>query len=988
MSFAANTSCLQGRYCLLAKLGAGGQAEVWRARDHARGEDIALKIINPDLAQSPGSWEALEREHALASRLDHPLILKVFAPERDESLSALPMELAAGGDLRRLRGVSYLEIGPVLLELAEALAYAHEHGVVHRDLKPGNVLFDSRGHVRLADFGAAGTVLGSGGVQTGGATQVSREPSRASLSPFTASPEQLRGEPPAVADDIYGLGALAYELLSGHPPYYPHFELRRALEAPVPRLQPVHQTPERMLMLVMRMLAKHARQRPASMRDVIDEIDASLNDTLLFDHEEAAQLIAAATPAGRVGAEPPAVVNATVPAVVANPALAAAGGANVAPSARPPGAMEARTAVPRRPPVPSAAPRRASEPLPRRVAAAHARALGSTSMHAQLAAARLPEPWRRAIESGARRTPEAPAARASHSVWIGAGERPAPREAAGAAPARVAAPVAPPSAHDVADPQTFEPMSASATVSDDAAPLSAKPEPELRGLWADIKVERMPSLMRLEPVRRSRWPWVITVGLVAAIAVYLGAPRWIAEVAGSLEQAHWPSSPDVLNAIRGLADVPRRAAVAADHLSPAGGAAPDSAGSGTEASGPAAGSGRATLPSAAAPGAGTSNGAGAGLPNSAAGAPSAHPAPGRGQHRAGGARARFEARLATDEARGAEVWGGLDYADAKARESEAVSADRVGRPKLAKREWNEAELALDRVERHAPGALAAQLYAGERALQAGQTAAARRAFELAYRIDPEDQDAERGLQRVRALDGVLPLLADGFRAEAARDYSRAAQDYGQALALDPKNNSARTGLRRANAALGADNYAMAVGAGFAALGAGRLGEAREAFMKALAVNHRGREALAGLERVNAAVRSRGLAELRSRAAALESEGRWAEALQDYNAALRLDPTLSFAQQGRVRAMTELDLTSRVPTNGKTVHLALVSDNETEVEIPQIGSFGTFAKREIDLKPGKYTVIGTRAGYRAVRRDVTIEPGEDAQTISVRCEEPI
>ena len=73
---------------------------------------------------------------------------------------------------------------------------------------------------------------------------------------------------------------------------------------------------------------------------------------------------------------------------------------------------------------------------------------------------------------------------------------------------------------------------------------------------------------------------------------------------------------------------------------------------------------------------------------------------------------------------------------------------------------------------------------------------------------------------------------------------------------------------------------------------------------------------------------------------------------------------------------------------RTVHLALLSDNETEVEIEEIGSFGTFSKREIDLKPGRYTVIGTRAGYRAVRRDVTVAPGEVAQTISVRCQEPI
>ncbi|HEY8508753.1 MAG TPA: serine/threonine-protein kinase, partial [Steroidobacteraceae bacterium] len=265
---------LSGRFKLLEKLGAGGQGEVWRAHDETRGVDVALKVLNPSLAHDEAAWAAFEREYEIASRLDHPAILKVYPPYREGDFVALPMELASGGDLRRLRGVSYLEIVPVLIEIAQALEHAHDRGIVHRDLKPGNILFDSRGRVRVADFGIASSLQGE-----------DRPAPRAVASPFTASPEQLRGEPPSVADDIYGLGALAYELLSGYPPYYPRFDVKRVLEEPVPELKPSQQIPQQLSSLVMRMLAKRPDERPRNMRAVIDDLDAALNDTLTFEFD-------------------------------------------------------------------------------------------------------------------------------------------------------------------------------------------------------------------------------------------------------------------------------------------------------------------------------------------------------------------------------------------------------------------------------------------------------------------------------------------------------------------------------------------------------------------------------------------------------------------------------------------------------------------------------------------------------------------------------
>jgi eukaryotic-like serine/threonine-protein kinase len=270
---------LRARYVLHERLGVGGQGEVWRAHDPERGEDIALKILRPAPGRSAAAWDALVHEHDNANRLDHPYILRVYPPEREDDTFLLPMELAGGGDLGRLRGASYLTIVPVLIEVAQALEHAHERGVIHRDLKPGNVLFDARGRVKLADFGVSGRAPDPG-----------TDAMIRGLSPVTASPEQLRGEPPAPADDIYGLGALAYELLSRYPPHYPHFDARRVQQEPVPPLVPAEQIPPQLDALIARMLAKDPAERPPSMREVIEDLEAALNDTLTFDFEAAGEL--------------------------------------------------------------------------------------------------------------------------------------------------------------------------------------------------------------------------------------------------------------------------------------------------------------------------------------------------------------------------------------------------------------------------------------------------------------------------------------------------------------------------------------------------------------------------------------------------------------------------------------------------------------------------------------------------------------------------
>ncbi|MBV8495411.1 MAG: hypothetical protein JO361_01380, partial [Gammaproteobacteria bacterium] len=398
-------------------------------------------------------------------------------------------------------------------------------------------------------------------------------------------------------------------------------------------------------------------------------------------------------------------------------------------------------------------------------------------------------------------------------------------------------------------------------------------------------------------------------------------------------------------------------------------------------------------------------------------------------------RAAFDQRLAALESRGAGIWGGADFAAARTRAAESVGAHDAGSLTLAEQRLAQALELLAAVERAAPAALAAELAAGERALEDSQQERAAQAFALAARIDPQDKRAATGQVRAQRLPQVLPLLADADNAERTRDFARAVQDYGQALRIDADSSRARTGLARANAALAEDNYARAAGEGFAALGAGRLEEARAAFERARALHPGGAEAEQGLARVAEAAQVQKFAASRTRAAELEAEERWSEALRVYEGVLHQDGSLAFAQAGKARAAARLllgeslqelierperlsspqvraeagtllqsaqeqpspgpvlhgqiaQLSALLPEYDRAVHLSLESDSVTQVAIPSIGTFGTFSRRDIQLKPGHYTVIGTRDGYRDVRRDITVSPGQDNQTVNVSCNEPI
>jgi len=1009
-----------GHYTLIERLGTGGQGEVWKAHDDSRGVDIALKVLARAAARSPAAWETLEREHEISGRLQHPGILQVLAPEKIGEVMVLPMELAAGGDLRRLKGAGYLEIVPVLLEVAEALEYAHARGVVHRDLKPGNVLFDSRGRVKLADFGIAGLLPAPG---------TPADARGSGHSPFTSSPEQLRGEPPSAADDIYGLGALAYELLSGNPPYYPNFELRRVLNQPVPELVALRQIPPELSTIVMHMLAKKAAERPATMQQVMDELDATLNATLSFAPEgveteeddepppSAVQRAAAQASAAAAGS--------------AKPAAPAKPSPGQAKPVEPPRVVRSGSAAPRRKIEPAEGPEKpvpSAEALPGDVPTSDARyrPKGTAGAPPATLAARAFGPDEDLVgEEGGFGIP-ATAAAARQFAEVTPAPRPvAPVRAAPAAPSRSASPAPePPSAPRRAAPgHSIPPHPASTAANASPGPVPADShgpvaqpvtDPSVHGAQPATRVfappietvsaeeffdfdSQHPQLRAMPPPRHrqarygarrsSGWPyllWGLLCGVVLICAATAAALFW-------LPRQDLAGLQPLLARISALAPpqlTTRAANVPAKPVA---------------------------TPAPAAP-----------PPK-----PKVDPA---ALARLNTETAAFQKREAALAARGAVAWDGSDFSAAQVQAAEASGAAAAGGVAIAMQHLSRADQLLDKVTQRAPRALTAQLRAGDAALAAGHRDVASQAYELARRIDPNSRRAIEGSRRAGLLSGVLPLLNDAQKAEATQNYSRAAQDYSQALALDPGNPLAKAGLARANAAFGSDGYARAVGAGFAALGAGRLTQAQGDFQQALRFRPQGKEATEGLQRVSLAMEAGRIASLRQQAASLEAQGRWSQAVAVYDAALQVDPALAFAKQGRAQdeekaqlssslqqiidhpsrldlpavrdeavnllqqARSQADdpllqsqvarLTRLMPELDRPVQLNMISDDATDVSITGLGEFGSFGRRQIRLKPGTYTVIGTRDGYRAVQLEFTVEPGQQSVTITVTCSEPL
>ena len=262
-------------YDLQDEVGRGGSGIVYRAVDRRLKRNVALKILPPDLAFRSDVKERFLREAETAARLNHPNIVPIFSVDEREGLAWFVMALVEGesvGDRVRSRGsLPFADVKRIMREVADALAYAHLRGVVHRDIKPDNILLDSQsGRALVTDFGIARATTEGESRLTATGTAIG--------TPSYMSPEQCAGERELDGrSDLYSLGAVAYYMIAGQPPFdgpsTPVIMMKQVTEKPAPVSRYRHDVPRDLERIVMALLEKDPVNRFKGGPELIAALD-------------------------------------------------------------------------------------------------------------------------------------------------------------------------------------------------------------------------------------------------------------------------------------------------------------------------------------------------------------------------------------------------------------------------------------------------------------------------------------------------------------------------------------------------------------------------------------------------------------------------------------------------------------------------------------------------------------------------------------------
>lgn len=275
-----------GNYKILEKLGAGGQGTVYKAVDSKLGRTVVIKVLPEELVTREANLKRFEREARLASSLDHPNICTIFDLNVIDGVHFIAMQYIAGRNVRQLVGGKPLQLESALsiaIQVTDALAVAHAQGIIHRDIKAGNVMVNAKGQAKVLDFGLA-KLLDDDAARTSGIHQTEITEVGIPYGTATyAAPEQARGDRVDSRADIFSTGVLLYEMLTGTWPFRGKtaVDVRHAVlhEEPVPinmaRPDPV---PERLQQVLDRALKKDPRDRYQQIGQLRDDLRAVVRD--------------------------------------------------------------------------------------------------------------------------------------------------------------------------------------------------------------------------------------------------------------------------------------------------------------------------------------------------------------------------------------------------------------------------------------------------------------------------------------------------------------------------------------------------------------------------------------------------------------------------------------------------------------------------------------------------------------------------------------
>src|SRR5215213_208204 len=273
-------------YRILEKLGAGGQGDVYKAVDRRLGRTVVIKVLPPDLTVKEANLKRFEREARLASSLDHPNICTIFDLGDSDGVHYIAMQYVEGRNVRQLVNGRPLELQSALsiaIQVADALAAAHARGVIHRDIKSGNVMVTDSGQVKVLDFGLA-KLLDDDAAHAGGIHRTElTEVGVPYGTPTHAAPEQARGDRVDSRADIFSTGVLLYELLTGTWPFRGKttIDVRHAVlhdqAKPLAETRPGY-VPPRLQQIVDRALQKEPRDRYQKMEEFRDDLKAVLRE--------------------------------------------------------------------------------------------------------------------------------------------------------------------------------------------------------------------------------------------------------------------------------------------------------------------------------------------------------------------------------------------------------------------------------------------------------------------------------------------------------------------------------------------------------------------------------------------------------------------------------------------------------------------------------------------------------------------------------------